>query len=69
VAAYARLMRRGKVIAKKRIDSLAAGGTRTLAVPIGDGVSAGKAMLAVTLRDVAGNAKDVTRSVKVPDRP
>jgi protocatechuate 3,4-dioxygenase beta subunit len=65
IGAHAKLLRHGTVIAHKKIGALAPG-TRTLTVPIGDGVAAGNARLKLVLTDQSSNTKTIKRRLHSP---
>jgi len=67
VSADARLVRGGRVLARKRVQDLRAG-SRRLNVRIGDRVRSGSARLKLTLRDADGNVKTIGRRLRVPGR-
>src|SRR5262249_30278771 len=65
IAAHAKLVRNGDLIAHKKIAALAAG-ERTLTVPIASRVDPGPARLELTLTDQSANTKTIKRRVHVP---
>jgi protocatechuate 3,4-dioxygenase beta subunit len=64
VSADARLVRGGRTIARRHVALKA--GTRKPALVLAEGVAAGSATLVLTLKDAAGNAKVVRRTLRVP---
>jgi protocatechuate 3,4-dioxygenase beta subunit len=66
LTATAKLTRRGRTIARKRIDGLRAGGVRQLSVPVPDRVEGGRARLELLLEDRTGNRKRIERRIEVP---
>jgi protocatechuate 3,4-dioxygenase beta subunit len=62
-----RLLRGSKVVARKKVSSLAAG-AHTVNVPIGRSVGAGRATLSVTAKDTRANTKVLTRILSIPAR-
>ena len=65
VSADARLLRAGKLLSRKRTNTLARG-SRVVRLPITKATRAGKAVLRVVLRDSSGNKKVVRRVVQIP---
>jgi protocatechuate 3,4-dioxygenase beta subunit len=62
-----RLLRGSKLVARKRVTSLASG-THTVSVPIARSVGAGRVTLSVIAKDASSNRKVLTKILSIPAR-
>jgi protocatechuate 3,4-dioxygenase beta subunit len=67
LSADARLLRRKRVLARKRVADLDPG-TRTLRLKVGNRIRGGAARLRIALIDGGGNTKVIRRKLRVPRR-